>query len=196
MADTPRVWIACLAAYNEGHLHGKWVDAIDVDELNEAAEEVIKTSPALYAEEFAIHDYDGFGSLPSQLGEYPSLETVARIGAAIEEEGEAYLAYLEACEVDLNDAEQTSEEAFREHYRGEWDSEEDYAYYEVQELGWGGVPAQVNIGPSWQEKTINVFEELSSYLDWESIARELFQHGTMVSHTSPSYKVYVFETNV
>jgi hypothetical protein len=103
MADTPRVWIACLAAYNEGHLHGEWVDATDVDEMNEAGARIIKTSPALLPEELAIHDYDGFGNLPSTLGEYPSFETVARIGALIEEHGDAFIAYLDAIEVDVND---------------------------------------------------------------------------------------------
>ena len=25
--DTPRIYAACLAAYNNGHLHGRWIDA-------------------------------------------------------------------------------------------------------------------------------------------------------------------------
>lgn len=25
--DTPRVYVACLAAYNSGFLHGAWIDA-------------------------------------------------------------------------------------------------------------------------------------------------------------------------
>ena len=27
MADTPRIYVACLAAYNGGTLHGEWIDA-------------------------------------------------------------------------------------------------------------------------------------------------------------------------
>lgn len=25
--DGPRIYVACLAAYNNGHLHGRWIDA-------------------------------------------------------------------------------------------------------------------------------------------------------------------------
>jgi len=25
--DTPRIYVACLAAYNAGKLHGEWIDA-------------------------------------------------------------------------------------------------------------------------------------------------------------------------
>ena len=25
--DTPRIYVACLAAYNNGRLHGRWIDA-------------------------------------------------------------------------------------------------------------------------------------------------------------------------
>jgi antirestriction protein len=182
MADTPRVWIACLAAYNEGHLHGEWVDATDVDEMNEAGARIIKTSPALLPEELAIHDYDGFGNLPSTLGEYPSFETVARIGALIEEHGDAFIAYLDAIEVDVNDEDQVSENAFWEHWRGEWDSEKAYAYDYVENCGWGGV-AQVP-------------DELENYLDWDAIVRDLFQHGTYVSRQAPNFNVFVFETEV
>lgn len=44
-----RIYVACLAAYNAGHLHGQWFDLedySDADELHEAiAERVLRTSP-------------------------------------------------------------------------------------------------------------------------------------------------------
>jgi len=33
--DTPRVYVACLASYNNGILHGEWIDATDADEIRE-----------------------------------------------------------------------------------------------------------------------------------------------------------------
>jgi len=34
----PRIYVACLAAYNGGHLHGEWINANqDVDSLHETA---------------------------------------------------------------------------------------------------------------------------------------------------------------
>ena len=32
---TPSIYVACLAAYNNGHLHGKWIDVDgDADEIH------------------------------------------------------------------------------------------------------------------------------------------------------------------
>lgn len=35
-ANKPKVWIGCLACYNEGRLVGDWVDAVDADEVDQA----------------------------------------------------------------------------------------------------------------------------------------------------------------
>lgn len=55
--DTPRVYIACLAAYNSGKLHGRWIDADqDADDIRREVAEMLKASPEPNAEEWAIHD--------------------------------------------------------------------------------------------------------------------------------------------
>ena len=174
--DTLQVWIADLAAYNEGHLHGRWVDATDADEMYEAAKEIIATSPATFAEEWAIHDYNGFPSaVVSELGEYASFETVANVATAIEEHGEAFEKWLSVQEhYELNDP--SLGERFEEHYRGEWDSEEAYAMETACEIGWHNVPPVV-FADRWGDHKIEVFDELSSYIDWETVAREMFRHG-------------------
>ena len=57
----PKIYVACLASYNNGILHGNWIDAdIGEDEINEEIQKVLKTSPIEDAEEFAVHDYDDF----------------------------------------------------------------------------------------------------------------------------------------
>lgn len=65
--ETPRVWVGCLAAYNAGHLHGKWVEVTpDPDDLHEAIREVIESSPeGPYAEEWFFADWE---YLPSSIG--------------------------------------------------------------------------------------------------------------------------------
>lgn len=173
---TPQVWIGCLAAYNAGILHGKWVDATDADYIREAGAEVIKTSPADFPEELFIADYDGFPSdVVRELGEYPSYETVAKIATALEEHGEPFAAWLSVDYRELSSDELVSQ--FEESYRGEWDSEKDYAYNYLDECGWGGIET--------------IPDELVGYLDMDLIVRDLFQHGTL------SYvDGYVFETNV
>jgi len=177
--DTPKVWIACLAAYNEGHLHGKWVDATDENELHEAAQEIIKTSPAHFAEEIAIHDYDGFGNLSSKLGEYPSFAQVAAIGALIDEHGDRFLAFLEACEVDLSEHDEL-EDKFNEAYQGEADSEKDYAYEYIESCGWAGLDGQ-----QIQDSS------LYNYLDMDAIATELFQHGPYSLESGYVFNTYI-----
>jgi antirestriction protein len=195
LTDTPKVWIACLASYNAGRLVGEWVDATDIDEMYAARDRVAKAAveeakkageyPVYFGEpeEFAIHDYDNFGSLASTLGEYPSWAKVAKIGAMIEEHGAPMLAWLET----LDELDEIDEDDFHDHFRGEWDSEAAYAMEVVMEIGSGGVPAQVD--------GIDIFDELSSYLDWESIARAMFQHGNY-TYVRANGTGYVFEDEV
>jgi antirestriction protein len=200
---TPQVWIGCLAAYNAGALHGKWVDATDADEMYEAAKEIIKTSPAWkldgHAEEWFIADYDNFpGAVVRELGEYAQFETVANVANAIEEHGEAFGAWLEA-DGDVDLSSDALGDDFQEHFRGEWDSEEAYAMEQVcSELGWGGVPAVLYLdGYGGREKSnqINVLDELASYIDWDTIAREMFQHGNY-TYVRANGTGYVFEDEV
>ena len=33
LPDRPRIYVACLAAYNNGRLHGRWIDATTPDEI-------------------------------------------------------------------------------------------------------------------------------------------------------------------
>lgn len=92
MSDTPRVFLTDLHAYNSGTLHGKWVDATDEDELNEAVREILASSPHPGGEEWFITDYDNFEGY--QVGEYERLGLVATVGAAIEEHGAAVALWL------------------------------------------------------------------------------------------------------
>ena len=76
-----RIYVACLAAYNAGHLHGDWIDVSDDPaEMGEAVAAMLKRSPVPGAEEYAIHDYDGFPNM----GEFPGLEAVAKTAELVE----------------------------------------------------------------------------------------------------------------
>lgn len=83
-----RIYVACLASYNAGILHGRWIDATtNVDEMAAEIADMLKESPVEGAEEWAIHDYEGFPS--STFGEYPGLERVAKWVELIEAADEA-----------------------------------------------------------------------------------------------------------
>lgn len=77
--DTPKIYVANLAAYNAGRLKGKWIEpSTDADELREQVLEAIGGNAD---NEWAIHDYDGFPNM----GEYPSLDDVATMAEILEE---------------------------------------------------------------------------------------------------------------
>jgi antirestriction protein len=128
--STPRIYVACLAAYNNGRLHGRWIDANQsVEEIWTDVQAMLADSPEPGAEEWAIHDYEGFGEL--RLSEWESFERVSAIGAGIDEHGDAFTAWVsydcgqDPCEV----------ERFEEMYCGEWDSLRDYAEQFADDIG-------------------------------------------------------------
>lgn len=85
-----RIYVASLADYNAGRLHGAWIDA---DQSAEAIQQevagMLAKSPEPSAEEYAVHDYEGFG--PLTIPEYEVLATVARIAAGYRRHGRAFL---------------------------------------------------------------------------------------------------------
>lgn len=128
----PEIWVASLSDYNNGNLYGVWMDAtLDADELQQAIQFMLRNSPSRDAEEWAIFDHDGFGGY--DLGEYTSLKTVSRVAQGIAEHGPAYAAWVEL--VGDESEELLTDEAFHDHYEGEYDSLEDYVEYILDETG-------------------------------------------------------------
>ncbi|MBV8036218.1 MAG: antirestriction protein ArdA [Pelomonas sp.] len=79
-----RIYVADLAAYNAGHLHGVWIDASqDVNAMQEQISAMLARSPVPDAEEYAIHDFEGFGSY--RVHEYAGIEEVQAVAAFLEE---------------------------------------------------------------------------------------------------------------
>ena len=67
--DGPAIYIACLASYNAGTLHGFWCDltiATTAEDIQECIDYVLATSPATLAEEYAIHDQQLLAGGPEQ----------------------------------------------------------------------------------------------------------------------------------
>lgn len=146
---TPRIYVACLAAYNSGHLHGKWIDATQgVEFIREEINEILHTSPEQGAEEYAIHDSEFLGNI----SEYAGLDEIAERAEFIAEHGEVALALLKHYH-DLKDA-----MGAIDGYHGEYDSELDYAYRYVEDTG------------MFQD----VPQTIQNYFDYESFARDLF----------------------
>ena len=82
--DKAQIYVACLASYNSGILHGRWITPSgDEETLQEQINEILKASKVPNAEEWAIHDYNNFHNL----GEYPGLENICKLAEAYEEHG-------------------------------------------------------------------------------------------------------------
>lgn len=145
---TIRLYVACLAAYNNGFLHGRWIDATRGEEhLRTEINAMLKASPISGAEEYAIHDFEGFEG--ARIEEYSGIPEVCALAAFIAEHG-ALGGKLIAHYGDLNDA----REAIEDRYAGEYRSLADF----VQEL---------------TEQTTQIPETLQYYIDWERMARDL-----------------------
>lgn len=153
MADTmPRIYVADLAAYNNGKLVGQWIDAAQsAEEIHAEIEAMLKASPEPFAEEWAIHDYEGFGDL--QLGEYESIADVARIAELIEKHGEMFAAVVDHFGglKYLDEA----EHALQENYQGRYDDLADWAYqFAMDTVG------EAALGP------------YANYIDWERVGHD------------------------
>ncbi|MGC1507122.1 antirestriction protein ArdA [Ketobacter sp.] len=165
----PRIYVACLASYNNGILHGKWIDAAQsADGIYEEVAGMLETSPIADAEEWAIHDYEGFGAY--RLSEYEGFESVSEIAEFIEEHeelGVELLAYFS----DVDEA----RTAIDEQYAGCYDSLADFA----EEL---------------TEGSMDVPERLRFYIDFERMGRDMEMGGDICTFEI-GCRVHVFWSN-
>lgn len=91
--DSPRGYFASLSDYNHMILHGVWVDDLtDADHVQAEIQRMLDASAEAMAEEYALHDYAGFGDWnPS---EYEPIEHLAKVASGIAEHGLAFSAWV------------------------------------------------------------------------------------------------------
>ncbi|PRA06568.1 antirestriction protein [Arthrobacter sp. MYb229] len=124
----PSIYVASLADYVNGYLTGEWIDATqDIDTIREEIQAMLATSKSETPEEYAIHDYEGFGTL--RLGEYEDIERIAAIAEGIKEHGEAF-----ACWIDHTGLDPEDWHKFEDAYLGTYDSIEAYADQMMDDL--------------------------------------------------------------
>lgn len=194
---TPRIYVACLASYNNGRLYGEWLDVPDsVEELQDEIARILRGSP--FPNVFVSCDNcassgvqgdspcpvcSGKGKVPSaeewaihdhegfegiEIGENPDLEKVVMHASMLDKHDGAWAAYVG------NVGEHyATEDGFNDSYRGEYNSAEDYA----EEL----------ISECYDLKNMG---NLANYIDYESFARDLGFDG--YSFVPGGRGVYVF----
>lgn len=184
--EGPRLYVASLSDYNAGILHGAWLRAdTDPEDLWRGINGMLAASPTTkrygeVAEEWAIHDYEGFSSV--RLGEYDSIERVAALARGIGRHGDAFAAWwsMDAREEEKDDR---LDAAFEEHYLGEYSSVEEYGQQVLDDMG-------IEI-----EQLPGVPEGLRPYVrvDVEAWTRDM-QYGGEITIVESKSGVYVFWT--
>jgi antirestriction protein len=169
----PQVWVGSLSDYNDGSLHGAWMDAArEVEAIQADIQTMLDASPLAAqtgqpAEEWGIFDHEGFGAF--RLAEYENLEVVSRIARGIAEHGLAYAAYAE-----VMDGDPDALAGFTDAYLGHHDSIQAYAEQLVDELGYADLFNQAVPSSLQQYVRINT----------EALARDLELGGAI--HVLPA----------
>ncbi len=168
MCEEIRIYVADLAAYNNGKLHGIWIDATqDLDEIQGQINKMLANSPEGDAEEYAIHDYEGFNGY--SLGEYEGIETAHEIACFIEEYPNLAGELLSHFGGSIKDA----RKAVEENYSGCYKSLADY----TEEL---------------TEGTAQIPENLAYYIDYERMGRDMDLSGDIYTIETAYDEVHVF----
>lgn len=168
MNNEPKIYVADLAAYNHGILHGAWIDPCeDVEDIHFHIQNMFKNSPVEGAEEYAIHDYDGFEYF--RLGEYDDLAYIHQVACFINEHSDIASALLNHFCGCVDEAKKALEES----YCGVYRSLAEYAQ-------------------GLTEETSDVPEHLAFYIDYEAMARDMELSGDIFSIQGTYDEVHVF----
>jgi len=161
-----RIYVACLAAYNNGYLHGEWIDATqEPEDIQKEVNEMLKKSPIADAEEWAIHDYEGFGSY--NLSEYAGFDEVSRLAKIFEKyDSEVFNALLSeySCIDEAIDA-------IENRYAGCYESLSDYAMHTHGE---------------------EIPKSLEGYIDYAAMGRDIEVSGDIVTVETGFEELHVF----
>lgn len=164
----PRIYLACLAAYNNGRLHGAWVDADQGDEhIWNELRKMLKASPDPHAEEWAIHDYEGFAD--AHLSEHAGFDTVCALAEFISERGDLGGKVHEHFAGDLEQAKSAFED-----YAGVFSSVAEFAEQLHEDIG------------------TEIPDSLKHHIDWQSLGHDLNLGGDIFTIETRFDQIHIF----
>ena len=163
-----QIYVACLADYNNGILHGRWIKAEDADQMEEDKDAILASSPIPNAEEHAIHDFMNFEGM--QINEYDSFSHVAEVAAFAEEHGELGAAVFDHFGGSLDEA----QKAMSDCYLGTYASLGDYAQQYHDDLG------------------TEIPEGLQYYIDWDQCGKDMETNGGIFSIQTKFDEYHIF----
>lgn len=188
--EPARIYIASLADYNNGYYHGVWIDAtLEPAAIREQIHAMLKKSPVLQREgedfgDWAIHDYEGFGTL--RLDELEDPEYLHSVASGIQEHGDAFAAWIEVQDSGNNDELDHMEQRFSEAFLGEHDSLSAFGETIADDMGW----------QSTIDETLP--EGIARYtrVDSASLAHDMWLSGEVAVVHNPGGRVWIFRTDV
>lgn len=180
-ALAPRIWVGSLSDYNNGILHGEWIDAAqEPDNLDRDIQSMLARSPSLEpAEEWGIFDHEDFaGVRPHQ---YESLDVISRLALGLVEHGPAFGAWADSA-----DSDRVSIQRFSDAFLGEWASATEYVEEQFDSLGCLTVLEQA------------VPADLRPYVrfDAEALANDLQLNGDITVCFTAEGRVWIFDAHV
>lgn len=150
-----RAWVGCLACYNGGVLRGRWVDAIEADELTT---EELHGGPTSHEELWCLDVEDATGAIDGEMSPSAAAGIARAMGELDEDEREPFVLWARSEGYGLTDADR---ERFRDAYCGQYRDGADYAQELAEEL----IPGLADA--SWP----------TSCIDWDHAWRELRMDG-------------------
>jgi len=163
-----KIYVADLAAYNSAILHGVWINALDdIEDIQEQVATMLKNSPIESAEEYAIHDYEGFNGY--SLSECEGLEAAHTIACYLSQH-ENYGADLLCYAGDIESAQRFYDDGFQ----GEYSDLEDYARNFTEET------------------STDIPEHLTNYIDYERMGRDMELSGDIFTIETRTGDIAVF----
>jgi len=176
----PRIYVASLADYNAGRLHGAWIDATQgAEQIAAEIASMLGRSREPIAEELAIHDYEGFGGL--RLSEFESIDRISKLAEGIAGEGMVFATWISAC----SPSEETTDR-FEEAFLGHFPSREAFAEHIVDDYGYQDLIDRA------------IPEYLAPYVrfDADACARDIELNGDVTIADAPDGSIYIFDANV
>lgn len=154
-STSPRVYVASLSDYNSGILHGCWCDF--TEDIHAQVDAMLKASTQEVAEEWAIHDHEGFPK--GLVQECSDLDELADWAEFIEKTDDADLiqAALECSDShSLGDVKSTVENQMGSFARGEL-----------------GAWAQEHCESCDDGSLAQLPQYIACHIDWEGVGRDM-----------------------
>lgn len=159
----PRVWIGCLACYNNGHLVGDWFNATVADEVTVADVHGAQPPQGTH-EEIWVFDTDAMPGPAEEMSPQEAAQRAQRLAEVAEDDRDAFAAWWASGDHVEDSVGLPVASDFEERFCGTWGSFRGYAEHLADETG------LLNEAP----------DEVARYFDWAGWIRDLaFDYTTL-----------------